>query len=269
MISACISFLLQVFGECKAGHAVRKSTWLIGLTLGLVGCGSSGPERPSVMERTMNPDMSRLEPTRLEGLRRTASVGDMMTSSSPLVKVPTLKLKSEVTAYTSHKGESISVPLPIGDYLFAGTDNQGRYFRFQAPLQVHYVRQLQGFGGIYIPDDPAAQSAAYWIWDAPRAITQRFYVAYLPVTPHYSITERVVPPSNAIGLVTTLTYGGVAGGQIKFIYREYMDGIARMAFTQEVSLDYKPEQEYAYGNSRFIVHRADSVMVTYTLLKPL
>jgi hypothetical protein len=62
----------------------------------------------------------------------------------------------------------------------------------------------------------------------------------------------------------------VAAGQIRFAYKEFTaEGLARPAFTQEVILDYKLGGTYAYKNAQFIVEKADSTKITFTLLRPL
>lgn len=257
MIEACIPSSISRLRQTALAIVVS-------ITLALVGCTTG----PAVIKRTVSRDWSRLELTRLEGLRRTVNVGDVMTSSEPLVIYPAVKLMREVTALTSHRGIPISATLTVGAYKFEGVDKLGTYFRSQAPLQIHYGRERKGFGGIYLPNGSSGQAAAYWLWK-PLGAGREVYVAYFQDIPPHLITKTTKLPDDTIGFVTTLTYGGVAGGQIKFIYREYSDGLARMAFTQEVTLDYKPDQAYAYKNSRFTVHYADSIMIEYTLLQPL
>ena len=267
MIEACIPSSISRLRQTALAIVVS-------ITLALVGCTTAGPTGPAVIKRTMSRDWSRLELTRLEGLRCTVNVGDVMTASKPLVIYPAVKLMREVTALTSHRGIPISVTLPVGAYKFERVDEQGTYFRSQAPLQIHYKGERKGFGGIYLPNGSSGQAAAYWFWKPPRIKKMMrkdigVRVAYFQDIPPHLITKTIELPDDTIGFVTTLTYGGVAGGQIKFIYREYSDGLARMAFTQEVTLDYKPDQAYAYKNSRFTVHYADSIMIEYTLLQPL
>ena len=198
---------------------------------------------------------------------RKINVGDVMTSSAPMV--PTIKIKREVTALTSHRGHPVSVILAVGDYVYEGFDSEGQYYRSPIPLQILYGKKQQNSpGGIFISNDSSVQAAAYWLWTLPAIdLEQQIFVAYLSDIPPHSITkdEKLM---DTIGFVSTLTYGGVAGDQIKFIYREYNNNLARMAFTQEVTLDYKPDQLYAYKNLRFTVHYADSVVIEYTMLQP-
>lgn len=235
------------------------------LSLNFIGCG------PSLQVRINNPGIDSLENTNLEGVRRTVNVGEVMASTTPLVLYPSLKLERESTALTSHRDKPVSVVLPTGLYTFDGSDANGQYFKSTYPLKVEINKeQKQGFGGIYIPNDTSTKAAAYWRWGTPvSGIVRKVFVAYFMEIPPHSIQKIAMPQSDLSGFVATLTYGGVAGGQIKFIYREYNDGYARAAFTQEVSLDYKPGQSYAYKSARFIVHNADSIKVEYTTLQSL
>lgn len=70
--------------------------------------------------------------------------------------------------------------------------------------------------------------------------------------------------------MSTLSYAGVSGGQIKFSYKEFTaEGLARPAFTQEVSFDYAPGETYGYKNARFVVHEAGNTQIAFTLLSHL
>ena len=184
---------------------------------------------------------------------------------------PTLKLEKEATALTSHREKKVSVTLASGEYSYDGHDGQGQYFRAHSPLKILMNEdRMQGIGGIYIPTDSATQAAVYWQWGTPAiGFLRKVFVAYLPNVPPHTISKVPMPRDESEGFLATLTYGGIAQNQIKFIYREYNDGLARAAFTQEVSLDYKPGQLYAYKDARFTVHHADMVNVEYTISKPL
>jgi hypothetical protein len=68
----------------------------------------------------------------------------------------------------------------------------------------------------------------------------------------------------------TLTYAGVAGGQIRFVYKEFTkEGLARPAFTQEVNLDYKAGGTYTYKSASFKVYSADSTHINFEVITPL
>jgi hypothetical protein len=191
-----------------------------------------------------------------------------MTSSSPLVVRETIVLASRLEAATPHRGKTFHVVAGAGAYALVATDEGGEFYE-SLGTQVA-VNGRTTVGGVYVPEKALAPEALYWHWERSLSDWENG-VAYLaPVVDSPAVRKStVVMPVRGSGLVSTLTYAGVAGGQIKFVYREYTDGLARAAFTQEVALDYAPENTYAYKSARFVVHSADAVQVQYSLLVPL
>ena len=226
----------------------------------LSGCG------PSVQERRPHP--VNVQITHLENQRRSTAVGEVMTSSSPLFVRETMVLGSRIEADTTHRGRALHVVAEVGTYALVAKDSDGQFYEsLGTPVAVNDQKAV---GGLYVPADSSEPAALYWHWVQSLSNSEDgvAYMAPLAVSPEVR-TSTLTLPSAGSGLVSTLTYAGVAGGQIKFVYREYTDGLARAAFTQEVALDYIPETTYAYKAARFVVHNADAVHVQYTLLLPL
>jgi hypothetical protein len=66
-----------------------------------------------------------------------------------------------------------------------------------------------------------------------------------------------------------LVYSGVAKGVITILYREFLGGVARPAFSQEVHFDLSEGSEIGYKGARFKVLKANNVGITYTVTKGL
>jgi len=66
-----------------------------------------------------------------------------------------------------------------------------------------------------------------------------------------------------------LIYGGLAQKTISISYREFSDGTARPAFTQDLKYDLSEGDVIGFRGSRFKVHKATNTSITYTVLKPL
>lgn len=66
-----------------------------------------------------------------------------------------------------------------------------------------------------------------------------------------------------------LIYGGVSGNSISISYREFSDGIARPAFTQELKYDLTDSKIIGYRGARFEVIKASNTSLKYKMLKAL
>jgi hypothetical protein len=232
----------------------------------LVGCSSCS-------KRVDSRTAFRLEPEYAERLNTesTVPVGEEMTSSHPLIVTKTLIFSDPISSVTSHRGRELNIISPAGSYELVGRDLDGQYFELSSGTMT--VNERKTVGGLFLPIRQIATAAHYWQWqDSLKSYKKlNVYVSYLQdiPAPIKQLSGFRIPEESYSGLVSTLSYLGVSGGQIHFVYREFTGGLARPAFTQEVSLDYTPGKTYAYKTSRFVVHDADSIRVRYTLLSPL
>lgn len=194
-----------------------------------------------------------------------------MTASSPLQLSTFLTFSERLSGTTSHRGKSLHVEAPAGIYELVAEDSSGRYF--EAETGQITVNGDPGRGGLYMPYTHGESAGLYWNWSVSvkKNSPITVYIAYLPAVPIPSNKSTVptIPEGYYVGLVSTLSYVGVSGDEIRFVYREYADGLARSAFTQEVALNYQPGKTFAYKTAKFVVHEADSLGISYTLLERL
>lgn len=238
-----------------------------------VSCSSA----PEVKTKRGEPVKPEIKANYLRGVMQTAALGEVMLSSTPtythIYKDEMLFLAEDVQASTSHKGKSRNLSANSGSYELVREDNEGKFY--EAVGATFNLNDENAFGGLYIPKTKSISPALFWSNGSSRAnrdILYWMYLADLSAWPKFDIkvtNERPIIRSGQSDLVSTLTYVGVASGQIKFVYREYINGMARDAFTQEVSLDYEPEKIYAYKTARFLVHSAGASQVSYTIQEPL
>lgn len=206
-----------------------------------------------------------------------ANVGDVMVSSGEFVLVPDSRVfkAAEVAAGTTvtikHKLRTWRYPLRAGKYKLVAETEEGRFFQ---SIGAVYGKGPVAYGGIFVPNEsPSAATEFYWTWTPPGMyVAGRVFTANLERPLPVTYGEHVETESGGAysGATETLTYLGVAGGAIRFAYKEFTpDGHAKAAFTQEVALDYRPGETYVYRSARFIVHEAGPTHVKYTLLSGL
>lgn len=236
------------------------------LTLSMIMLASCGGTRvKTVVGLPLVP-----ETTHLEGVRQSVFVGEVMTSSAPLIITEVAILKNTTTATTSHRNNPQHLKANSGAYNLVLQNAEGKFY--EASQNLFELNNKPAIGGVFLAKNETLKSSLYWSGASPYTVPGvplNMYLADLDAKPEVSISKSKQSPNNTEGFVSMLTYTGKAGGQIKFVYREFNNGLARAAFTQEISLDYVPEKIYSYKNARFLLHEASISAVEFTLLQSL
>jgi hypothetical protein len=230
------------------------------------GCGSS-----SLIHRK---GITNLVPDRTyrEGDLQVANVGDYMTSTVQFLVLKAASLAASVIATTEHKGKEWVFTAPAGTYVLAAESPEGRFFLSRERLG--FNRRTDAWGGLFVPVGSSSPTEIVWNWSPWARFGDRpFSVFGAPLTERTELQPAapLLEPVPA-EFMATLSYAGVAGGQVRFVYKEFSARVAgdqmlaRPAFTQEVAFDYKPGEIYGYKNARFVVHSADQTQISYTLL---
>ncbi len=71
------------------------------------------------------------------------------------------------------------------------------------------------------------------------------------------------------GFKRELIYSGKSKGTVSLQYREFVNDLARPAFSQELSYDLAEGNEIGYKGARFLILKATNVILRVKLLKPL
>lgn len=206
--------------------------------------------------------------------KSTANVGDVMLTAGEYLKeasafrLETFCVKKSTITSVEHKIKTFKFSIPAGNYRLRNRITGGSYY--SAPASFSGLKGTKrGYGGLFVPNKTSEATEFYWSWSPYK---HSVYQAKLtsPISGNTGESTFHLNDQESSGPRATLTYVGVAGGQIHFAYKEFTEeGLARPAFTQEVSLDYKPGGTYAYKDAQFIVEKADSTHISFTLLHPL
>ena len=212
----------------------------------------------------------------MTGVNQTARAGDYFLTSWPYAEYEMIVNKSSINiagenpkrlfgAITvgSHK---YSVTVPPGPAILEGQDGRGdRYFAMTRGIEYKYggwpLKTV--IGGLVIPNGSSVPKRVYW--QLPENMPTR---VSSPVTSDVAFehAKKDRKYEEFTGFGQTITYIGLVQSQIRFVYKEFQGSTIRDAFTQEFSFDFVPGKEYGYKNARFIVHRATSTEIEYTVL---
>lgn len=178
------------------------------------------------------------------GERVIASIGDRMVSQGVLVREQVLRVRAPA-------GGSL-YGIPAMDYLKIGEDEKLSFF------DGSLVQLRSGLAdpprALAIPKEPNGRIIVVTV-----SGTTTSYEADFVETTRFSNARQ--------SLQKTLIYSGRVGDRIKVGYREFGNGLARAAFSNEVEYDLAASNEIGYSGARLIVHKATNTQIEYELVQ--
>ena len=161
----------------------------------------------------------------------------------------------------SGKSAGNRVELPAGLYRLAGVSANGKFFQADSPpirLKAFGMSESWPQGGVHVSDDPTVPPEFYYL----NALGMVFH------SPVPSLKFKEAPPEALNGgFRRELIYSGVAKGVVTLVYREFVNDLARPAFTQTLTYDLSEGDEIGYRGARLKVLRATNMSIRYTMLK--
>lgn len=117
--------------------------------------------------------------------------------------------------------------------------------------------------GVFVPRNPGSPAVTY-VYHREIGST-----GYDFGTTPISVTPKVIQKWGSESFKRELVYGGLSGSTISISYREFADGTARPAFTQDLKYDLAESKVIGFRAARFEVAKASNVSLRYKVLKPL
>lgn len=209
-------------------------------------------------------------------VKSSAALGEAMLTAGEYSRTPRfMRKKTVVTQQTAiarinHGLKKFNFDLPPRRLELLGSSGEGFFYQYPKPFPTQ--NNQIGFGGLFVSRDaPYVASRIYWTW-SPVHTSSRYYTAMLEKPVDLDAEEILVPLDHGTeqGPMAELIYSGVSAGQIRFVYREFtVRGSSRPDFTQDVTLDYKPGEIYAFRSARFKVDKAGPEKIEFTLIQGL
>lgn len=236
----------------------------------VAGCSATQVKQAN-LGKIVGPQESRL----ILSTKNTVNVGDVMLRAGEYSKegikleTETFNLKDSHTTHLRHRQHTFTFSIPSGEYRLYSQNPNGSYYASEQTFS-GLNGTKDGYGGLFVPNGSSNATEFYWNWNKPSNLLSAHQAELItPISGSIGKTSTVEKSRNSIPSAT-LTYAGVANGQVRFAYREFTDlGMARPAFTQEVALDYKPGSTYSYKSALFKVYKADLQSITFEIINPL
>lgn len=192
-----------------------------------------------------------------------AEVGQSMISTAQQLLTPAIQIDQNVIHNGTNLGRQFTLTIPQGILPLKGLDDGGKFYQSEERLTFYSEGQSgKVTGGIFIPDDKTKPTEIFWL--APNTITP-----LNDIHQGISFKPTISMQSTADSFKRELVYSGVSQNTISILYREFLNDMARPAFSQELKYDLSQGRTIGYKGARFEVIKADNLGITYKVLKAL
>ncbi len=204
-----------------------------------------------------------------EGVEITTQIGESMMKTLIVPILPAMELQDPIVHITDYRDNlKMKLEADHGILELVGTDGVGgRYYATSGGLRLSYESDT-GFtdlevlhGGIHVATSGA--KSMYWLWEG---------VGYASMVPapsfQYTMSTAEYSSQNA-RFNRELVYSGTAQSTLSILYREFIDNMARPAFSQDLKYDLNHGNIIGYKNARFDVLNVGNTSITYKVIAPL
>lgn len=188
-----------------------------------------------------------------------AEIGQSMVSTSKKAISQAIETSQEII----HNGSTYNLTIPAGILPIYTSDNQGTFYRTRPPsnLTTLGVAQPDLVCGIYIPLDKTKPTHVFWMgspYDTTPVVDAHAGI-------DFKLTNITEPMES--GFQKELIYSGISQNTISILYREFLNDMARPAFSQELKYDLSQDRLVGFQGARFEIIKADNNKIRYKVIK--
>lgn len=196
-----------------------------------------------------------------------AEIGQTIVSKANLAIYPAVIVSEEITDYTKQSVTSNrfsgTTTIHPGTHRKTSENSEGSFFPDPLGTFQFTGGTKKCVCGIFVPND-ASKPAVVFTYHSAIGATGLEYGA----TP-MAVTKTISEEWRKDSLKKELIYGGLSQKTITVSYREFSDGTARPAFTQDLKYDLAEGDIIGFRGARFQVKKATNTVISYKVLKPL
>lgn len=194
-------------------------------------------------------------------VQNTAEIGQNIISKVNIRTIPAIVLSNDVAETVNPPGTTTvySGILPL--YTSNGLGNfyqKSDYSNSATYTMLGSTVPTGERAGIFVPNDKAKTAVMYHFANG-------YNYGNIPI----SVKETVIEEWASDSFKKELVYSGVSQNTITILYREFINNMARPAFSQELKYDLSQGKEIGYKGARLEVIKATNTELTYKVLKSL
>lgn len=230
--------------------------------LALAGCASSKPSDRLI--RSIQKIERKPELVKLPEINKTLTVeiGDSLISEQYRYADPALEVTEKLSIETSNIGRDFTLSIHPGKYIAKGQDEYGIFYESVTGKLTANDEHLNSIKfGVYATSSSPATIEIYTLTSDGRPLS---YPAK-----NLSFKKFDIESTASTRFTKELVYTGVSKNIITILYREYSDGVARPAFTQELKYDIGEGNIFGFKGARFEIIRATNTGLTYKAISHL
>lgn len=250
--------------ESRQREKCVKTIFQLCLLFLLAACAA--PQQSHLAKRLYTPIVAESEIVQWPELNveSNAEVGQSMISTAKRTPSPAVRLNRDVVHSGTNLGHQFKLTIPAGYLLLSGQDTEGRYFEASKPLNFQAgAATVTVKGGIFVPNDKAQSTEIYWLAPSSKIpLNDPSSGMSLAVIEDYAHYDKD-------SFKRELVYSGISQKTISILYREFIDDMARPAFSQELKYDLSQGETIGFKGARFQVIKANNVEIRYKVMKSL
>ena len=230
------------------------------------GCAMPPPIKSERLIRTMTPTPASAQLVKLPKIGDVYSIeiGESLIYEHHKIELPTLEVLDTYVLQTSNIGTEFTVTIKPGTFVAKGKDEGGIFYQISKG-KTYVNENTEGKqdpnDGIYVDNNDPTKTEFYTLTKDGRPLN---YVA-----PNIKFKKFIDEKIDPTLFKKELVYTGVSKNVITVLYREYSEGIARPAFTQELKYDLSEGKIVGFKGARFEVIKATNTGLTYKAISHL
>ncbi len=241
-----------------------KFKWLLIFAIVFfLGCATTSKQVSSGVHVDYKTEIIKKPP--IEGISK-VNIGESIVSTYKKQIIPTLILKNDLFYVGKFNGFDNRFHVHKGELKLTKQNGQGQFFSAEnkITISVDAIGSTQYVdGGIFLYNDQS-KAAIFLI----QKYSGKCRIQPIPNDKiAYEVIKKEVWSDDSFN--RELVYTGKSGNTISILYREFIDNMARPAFSQEIKYDLTDTKIIGYKNARFKVVEADNVSLKYETLKHL
>lgn len=231
------------------------------------GCAPIAPIRSEHLVRTYSATYftSEIRDYPVLGEIVTAEVGESLIRKDKYTAIPSIDIEQPIEFPSENMNNKFTITVLPGRYIEKGHDETGKFYEGREgnilsngqPIPI----QLSSCG-IYISNIDSNQTEVYFLSSINmKPLTyERSSIPFSKST-HYQRDE--------LSFKKELVYTGVSKNVVSILYREFLEDMARPAFSQELKYDLTEGKIVGYRGARFEIIKATNQGITYKTLTQL
>jgi hypothetical protein len=194
-----------------------------------------------------------------------AELGQSMVSKAKSIVVPAIKIEGDVSHTGINMGMEFILTIPGGELLESGKDPEGTFYQSLKSVTIRNANGTYFYakGGIFVPTAANKSTEVYWIVISGSARPLTF------IHPGIAYKNTKFQQWSQDSLKRELVYSGISQNTVSILYREFINDMARPAFSQDLKYDLSQGSTIGYRGARFEVIKASNLNIQYKVLKTL